>query len=53
MYDNLTLAQVEKIVALGGNPAEFHPVFDLPAGWVAGWAKGVYYGVNPDGEAAS
>ena len=49
----LTIAQTRKIAALGGDPNKFHPVFDLPKGWVAGWAKGVYYGVDPEGGANS
>lgn len=51
--DPMTPEQRAKIVRLGGDPATFHPVFDLPAGWVAGWANGVYYGINPEGEASS
>lgn len=49
----MTPAQIEKIKILKGDPVDFHPVFDLPEGWVAGWANGVYYGVNPEGEASS
>jgi hypothetical protein len=49
----ITAAQEAKIIALGGNPNTFHRTFDLPEGWVVGWAKGVYYGVAPDGQASS
>lgn len=41
--------QKARIKVLGGNPDDFAPVFDLPTGWVAGWANGVYYGIDPDG----
>lgn len=51
--DRMTDAQIDKIINLGGNPSEFHPVFDLPRGWVAGWAGGIYYGIEPRGDASS
>lgn len=57
MTDNeapkLTDAQRERIIQLGGDPSTFYPTFDLPKGYVAGWAKGVYYGVDEDGRASS
>jgi hypothetical protein len=49
----MTSEQREKIVRLGGDPSTFHPTFDLPAGYVAGWAKGVYYGIDEKGQASS
>ena len=49
----MTKAQHDKIIALGGNPDEFHRTFDLPATYVAGWVKGVYYGVDEKGQASS
>jgi len=44
------------------NPDDYHPTFDLPAGWVAGWIGGlkqqqvrptIYVGVSPECEAHS
>lgn len=29
---------------------DFQPRFDLPAGWVAGWAGPIYVGCSPEGE---
>lgn len=49
----MTDEQRAKIIHLGGDPDEFRPAFDLPNDWVAGWARGVYYGVAPDGSASS
>lgn len=43
------------------DPADFRPVFDLPAGWVGGWIGGwiggeaqrLYVGCSPEGEVHS
>lgn len=37
---------------------DFHPAFDLPEGWVAGWIGGpeerrLYVGCSPDGSISS
>jgi hypothetical protein len=51
-----TARQVQTIEQLTGDTAQLidwpHP-FDLPPGWCAGWANGVYYGIDPDGQAHS
>lgn len=31
----------------------FRPVFDLPKGWVAGWAGSLYVGCDPNGRISS
>lgn len=31
----------------------YHPQFDLPPGYVAGWVGNLYVGVSPDGEVSS
>ena len=31
----------------------FHAQFDLPAGYVAGWAGPIYVGCSPDGDISS
>lgn len=57
----MTAAQVETITRLLGEyqvhdwmlDAWERDPFDLPAGWVAGWARGVYYGIDPQGRAHS
>lgn len=49
----MTQAQLDKIALLGGDPKDFHPTYDLPQGWVAGWAGTVYYGIDPSGRASS
>lgn len=51
--DVLNDAQRAKVILLKGDPMDFRPVFDLPEGWVAGWANGAYYGIDPDGDASS
>ena len=28
----------------------FHPQFDLPTGWVAGWVGPIYVGCSPEGD---
>lgn len=33
--------------------SNFHPQFDLPAGWVAGWVSSIYVGVSPEGDVNS
>jgi hypothetical protein len=30
-------------------PDNYTPAFDLPTGWVAGWAGPIYVGVDPEG----
>ena len=39
------------------NAADYHPQFDLPTGYVAGWVGGqpgtIYVGVAPNGDASS
>jgi hypothetical protein len=33
---------------------DYHPTFDLPTGYVAGWiGDRIYVGVSPDGEISS
>ena len=49
----MTQAQLDKIILLGGKAEDFHPVYDLPKDWVAGWAGTVYYGIDPSGRASS
>lgn len=34
-------------------PAAFHPRFDLPAGYVAGWVGPIYVGCSPTGDISS
>ncbi len=34
-------------------PATFHPTFDLPEGYVAGYVGPIYVGCSPEGEIAS
>lgn len=31
----------------------FHPTFDLPSDWLAGWVGTIYVGVSPDGAVSS
>ena len=33
--------------------ADYHPQFDLPTGYVAGWVGTIYIGVAPNGDASS
>lgn len=55
----MTDAQREKIrylrtrVGESLNFDEWKPMFDLPEDYVAGWAGGVYYGVDKEGRASS
>ena len=39
------------------HPADWHPAFDLPPGYVAGWVGGpeqrLYIGVSPEGDISS
>jgi hypothetical protein len=40
------------------DPDHYHPAFDLPPGWIAGWVGGaerrlIYVGVSPTGEISS
>lgn len=39
------------------DPADYHPAYDLPQGWVAGWIGGVhttiYIGCDPEGAISS
>lgn len=30
--------------------SNYHPAFDLPAGWVAGWVGPIYVGCSPEGD---
>lgn len=34
-------------------PEDFRHPFDLPEGWVAGWAGSIYVGVDPEGRISS
>jgi hypothetical protein len=52
-WEGTTPAQAEKILLLGGDPTDFRPAFDLPTGWLMGVARGITYGVAPDGRASS
>jgi hypothetical protein len=33
--------------------ANYHPQFDLPAGYIAGWVGPIYMGCSADGEISS
>jgi hypothetical protein len=35
------------------DPGAFHPRFDLPDGYVAGWVGPIYVGCAPDGAISS
>lgn len=48
-----TPAQAEKILLLGGDPVDFRPDFSLPTGWLSGEARGITYGIDPEGRASS
>ena len=30
--------------------SNYHPAFDLPTGWVAGWVGPIYVGCSPEGD---
>jgi len=51
----VTPAQIAAILALCErfgvvfDPDDWKPRFDLPTGWVAGWAGAIYAGVSPEG----
>ena len=49
----MTNEQAWKIGVLGGQLADFHTDFSLPPGYVSGWAKGVFYGIDAEGQASS
>jgi hypothetical protein len=52
-WRDATPEQAEKILLLGGDPVDFRPAFDLPTGWLMGVARGITYGVAPNGDASS
>lgn len=35
------------------DPDNYHPTFDLPTGYVAGWVSNLYVGCDPDGRISS
>jgi hypothetical protein len=35
------------------DPTNFHPRFDLPAGYAAGWVGPIYVGCSPEGAISS
>ncbi len=35
------------------DPKEYHPKFDLPPGYVAGWVGPIYVGCDADGRISS
>lgn len=35
------------------NDNDYHPQFDLPTGYVAGWVGPIYVGCSPEGEISS
>ncbi|HEX5522800.1 MAG TPA: hypothetical protein VFX53_05100 [Pedococcus sp.] len=35
------------------DPDAFHPAWDLPAGYVAGWVGPIYVGCDPEGAISS
>lgn len=57
----MTEAQEKALADLHGrygvpfDPSTFHPQFDLPEGWVAGWVGigRIYVGVSPEGQISS
>ena len=57
--DELTAAQETRLRSLCQrygvtfDAADYHPQFDLPTGYVAGWVGAIYVGVAPNGDASS
>ena len=53
---NLTDAQISKLADLCErygvtfDARNYHPAFDLPTGWVAGWVGPIYVGCSPEGD---
>lgn len=49
------LADLHRRYGVAFDPSTFHPQFDLPAGYVAGWVgeNKLYVGVSPEGDISS